>query len=138
MTFTNLVTQTFHLVSCYSCGVPFGIEADLYRRAVRDAIGTVYCPACGKQSQWCVSEDHKTIQELRRKLEWEVAEVGRQKAAKDAAQASLRATRGVVTRITRRVSCGVCPCCKRTFKQLANHMKEKHPEFASQPHSGSL
>lgn len=23
-----------------------------------------------------------------------------------------------------------CPCCKRTFKQLAAHMKNKHPEFA--------
>jgi hypothetical protein len=24
-----------------------------------------------------------------------------------------------------------CPCCNRTFQQLARHMKAKHPEHAS-------
>lgn len=24
---------------------------------------------------------------------------------------------------------GMCPCCRRTFKQLAEHMKSKHPDF---------
>jgi hypothetical protein len=31
------------------------------------------------------------------------------------------------------VAAGVCPCCKRTVKQLAAHMKEKHPEFVNNP-----
>jgi hypothetical protein len=25
---------------------------------------------------------------------------------------------------------GVCPCCKRTFENLARHMKGQHPTFA--------
>jgi hypothetical protein len=24
---------------------------------------------------------------------------------------------------------GVCPCCNRTFQQLARHMKAKHPGY---------
>jgi protein-arginine kinase activator protein McsA len=30
----------------------------------------------------------------------------------------------------KRLLAGVCPCCKRTFKQLAAHMKNKHPDYA--------
>lgn len=37
--------------------------------------------------------------------------------------------KGHATRITKRVKAGVCPCCNRTFKQLAAHMANKHPTF---------
>jgi cell division septum initiation protein DivIVA len=37
--------------------------------------------------------------------------------------------KGHATRITKRAKAGVCPCCNRTFKQLAQHMANKHPEF---------
>lgn len=30
---------------------------------------------------------------------------------------------------SRRLSRGVCPCCNRTFNQMARHMRTKHPEF---------
>ena len=32
---------------------------------------------------------------------------------------------------SKRIAAGVCPCCGRTFKQLADHMKTKHPEFVN-------
>lgn len=45
-------------------------------------------------------------------------------------------TRGHLTRerkkkeqLETRAANGVCPCCHRTFKQLARHMKTKHPDF---------
>lgn len=31
-----------------------------------------------------------------------------------------------------RVGAGVCPCCKRTFQQLARHMKCKHPKYRTE------
>ena len=99
------------MVSCYTCGVRFGIGDELYRRVVTDAKDSIYCPACGNKTCWRESEDQKRIKELQRKLEWEAAEVARQKSARDAAEASLQATKGVVTRMMRRVSSGACPCC---------------------------
>ena len=128
-TFTETIIETFKVVSCYTCGVRFAIGSDLYRRVVTDAIDSVHCPACGKLTCWRESEDKKRIKELQRKLEWEAAEVTRQKEAREKAEASLQATRGVVTRFKRRVSTGVCPCCNRTFKQLSAHMKTQHPDF---------
>jgi hypothetical protein len=119
MTFTQQITETFVVVSCYTCGVRFGISSDLYRRVVTDAKDSIYCPACGKSTCWRESEDQKRIKELQRKLEWEAAECARQKTARDLAEASLK----------RRVSNGKCPCCHRTFKQLSAHMAMKHPDF---------
>lgn len=46
------------------------------------------------------------------------------KAKKQAA-----AHKGVATRLKNRAKAGVCPCCTRTFKQLAAHMKNKHPNY---------
>lgn len=31
--------------------------------------------------------------------------------------------------MVRRAKAGTCPCCHRTFRQMALHMKQKHPEF---------
>lgn len=127
-TFTQTIIETFNVVSCYTCGVSFAITSDLYRRVVTDAKGSIYCPSCGKETCWRESEDHKKIKELQRKLEWEAAEVTRQREARQKAEASLQATKAVVTRVKNRSIAGLCPCCNRTFKQLAAHMKTKHSE----------
>lgn len=132
ITFSHTIIETFNVVSCYTCGVRFGIGGDLYKRVVTDAIGSIFCPSCGQKTCWQESDDKKKIKELQRKLEWEAAEVARQKAARDSAEASLKATKGVVTRMNRRVAHGICPCCKRRVKQLAEHMAEKHPEFVKE------
>jgi len=133
-TFTQIITETFQVVRCYTCSVPFGITDEIYRRVVTDAKGSIYCPACGKETCWRESEDQKRIKELERKLAWEASEVARQKACRDSVEASLAATKGVVTRLKRRVSAGTCPCCQRTFKQLAAHMKFKHPNYVGESH----
>jgi hypothetical protein len=64
------------------------------------------------------------------------ARAARLAAARDQAEASARAQRGAATRARnqrdkdrQRVAAGVCPCCNRTFKQLARHMKSQHPEY---------
>lgn len=41
--------------------------------------------------------------------------------------------KGHATRIMKRAKAGVCPCCNRTFKQLAQHMATQHPQFTPDP-----
>jgi hypothetical protein len=130
-TFTESIIETFHVVACYTCGVRFGITRELYNRAVRDATGSVHCPACGKMMCWIESDAQRKIKELENKLLWEAGEVSRQKEAREAVEKSLHATMGVVTRLKRRIGSGTCPCCKRTFRQLAAHIANKHPGFGS-------
>ena len=64
---------------------------------------------------------------IRTNLEGDVAWEQREKGR---IGAELRATKGVVTKIRRRVANGVCPCCKRHFVNLKRHMSGQHPEFA--------
>lgn len=128
-TFTETITETFYVVSCYTCGIRFGIGRELYKRVVTDAMDSIFCPACGKSTCWRESEDQKRIKELQRKLEWEANNSSHQKSKREEAEASLAATKGVVTRMKTRISGGVCPCCNRTFVALGRHIKMKHPNF---------
>jgi Asp-tRNA(Asn)/Glu-tRNA(Gln) amidotransferase A subunit family amidase len=57
-------------------------------------------------------------------------------AERDQAKAEARGQKAAKTRIKNdrdrirdRVGAGVCPCCNRTFKQLARHMQAKHPDY---------
>lgn len=45
------------------------------------------------------------------------------------AEHSRRAEKAAKTRIKNRIARGVCPCCKRTFQNLAAHMQTQHPGF---------
>lgn len=36
----------------------------------------------------------------------------------------------VAARLRKRIRRGVCPCCNRTFANVARHMKSKHPNVA--------
>ena len=128
-TFTETIVETFHVVSCYSCSIRFGIPSQLYKRAVTDAKGYIHCPACGCEFCWRESDDQRRIKELERKLEWEANECARQRQSALDAKNELNATKSAMSRIKNRVGAGVCPCCNRSVSQLARHMASKHPEF---------
>ena len=124
-TFTETITEKFTVVACYSCGARFGIGSGLYRRAVTDAQGTIHCPACGKESCWNESESSRLRKQLEardRELREQKCEVLRQKQMVEIEHKNFeRAAKRL-----RRVQNGVCPCCNRTFSNLARHMATKH------------
>lgn len=128
--FQETIVETFRVVSCYTCSLRFGITSELYKRAVTDAQGSIFCPACGNRTRWCESDDQKRIKELNEKLalsqqqlrnsqQQAMNEMSRRSAAEEAAKKAERKLK--------RVNAGVCPCCNRTFQNLAQHMSLKHP-----------
>lgn len=129
MTFTETITTTFHVVACYTCGTKFAINGSMYKRAVTNKEGCVYCPACREGMHWTgKTEDQKRIDELERKLKWEAKNAAYQKHYKEQAERKLSAAKGQMTKLKKRAAAGVCPCCNRTFHNLARHMETKHPE----------
>lgn len=48
----------------------------------------------------------------------------------DAERRSHAATKGQLTRVRKRIAAGVCPCCNRTFQNVARHMAGQHPDYA--------
>lgn len=110
---------------CCNCGVVFAMP-DYMMRRLKDQGGTFYCPN-GHGQHYTKSE----VQRLQEKLaEQARAATHMAERAKDAEAAEQKAQREI-KRMKKRAAAGVCPCCNRTFQQLARHMKMKHPDHGA-------
>jgi hypothetical protein len=115
---------------CWVCGLPFGMPTH-YRDEARSKSHTIYCPRGCKLSLG-ESEAAKLRQQLEnrdRELEYQEKATKRANQRVTKERRSHAATKGLLTKTKKRVSNGVCPCCKRSFQQLARHMKGQHPEY---------
>ncbi len=133
MTIPLSQVQMGHLVSCYLCGIRFAFDTVVHSQR-RDDGRDFYCPNGHKQS-YCETAATR----LQKKLEAKEHELQSEKKRTEWAHQDLKneqrshsATKGNVTKLKNRAAAGVCPCCKRTFKQLADHMKDKHPTFGGE------
>lgn len=132
MTDTIFATVTIRAVQC-TCGIWFGVDAKTLAD-LRESHETFYCPKGHKQYFPGKSETER-LQEEKERLERRVEQERswRQGAERrtDRERRSHIATKGHLTRTKKRVAAGVCPCCKRSFKDLARHMAGQHPDYAA-------
>lgn len=103
--------------------IPKGYHANVW--PARYATGIWYwgcyrdCP--GETEDYCVDADYAATQEEAYLL------------ASQAALADIQErVKGEVTKLKKRIANGVCPCCKRSFCNLAAHMKTQHPEYTKE------
>jgi Zn ribbon nucleic-acid-binding protein len=124
--------QTINLYDCCSCGAPIALTEPHERWLRVDSSRQFYCPY-GHPQIFREGE----VDRLRKKLEVQTrtaTEMAERAAAAERAQEIEAKKRAAaereLMRTKTRVAGGVCPCCNRTFVQLARHMKTKHPEVA--------
>jgi hypothetical protein len=120
-TATYVYSTTLTVIACH-CGIPFAIPDDLYRSRRNDG-KTFYCPQ-GHAASYGETENEK----LTRQLTWERDRRAAITADRDQTQASLRATKGVVTKLRNRAVAGECSFCGAHVYQLARHVARKHPD----------
>lgn len=124
-------TIEFTTVQCCECGTLFGMT-ETFRLKRQDDGATFYCPN-GHSQVYCkprITELKEKNAELQRKLAQKDLDLTRalsretlERHAKEKAEAAkLRAKKKLA-----RVKNGVCPCCNRSFQNLAMHMQNKHP-----------
>lgn len=121
--FTYPVDVQLVVWECPTCGIVYGIPKS-FADACRDTGGHYWCPN-GHQLSWHETETDR----LRKKLEVEQA---RRVALDDrlhAAEAEAERTRRVLIRDRHRFANGVCPCCNRSFENVARHMQSQHPDY---------
>lgn len=116
-------TETLSTTQCW-CGIHLAVPDNLLRQAL-DHGQSIYCPL-GHQFSWNETEADRQ----RKRAERAEARESRRIAELDQANASLRTTKGVVTKLKKRVGKGVCPCCNRHFANVERHMTTQHPEVA--------
>lgn len=122
---------TLTRMSCGECAGTFAIN-EQYRLQRKEKGGSWNCPYC--KTSWSYSES--TVNELKRELaveknRTELAIKRKEWAEQEAKVERNRAGayKGIITKIKSRVSKGVCPCCNRTFANLARHMGTQHPDY---------
>lgn len=128
-TLTHVVTLI--RINCGECQCPFAIPESMYDKRRADG-RDFWCPN-GHKIHYGEFENARLKRE-KAELEDRLA---RQRiatqAARDQADAAERrraAAKGQLTKVKKRVANGVCPCCNRTFADLARHMTSKHPDYA--------
>lgn len=115
---------------CGECGVVFGIEG-AYLRSLMQSHRVFYCPNGHGLRYTGKSESEKLRDEVTRTqaaLDQAWARIDEKNRELAAQRRSAAAVKGVLTKVKKRISGGVCPCCNRYFKALHRHMTTQHPE----------
>lgn len=123
-------TVHFYIEECCSCHILFGMDKRTRQRYL-DSGASFYCPNGHSQhyTESTVKKLEKQLALANKRTEWAQQDA---KSAKDRAKHEEKRARtylGHFNRVKKRVAAGVCPCCNRTFKQLAEHMASKHPTY---------
>ncbi len=119
-------------IDCGQCGATYAIS-EKYRVHKYQESGFWHCPYC--QCSWGYSEGQNTklknqIAQLQTTVEHKEAAIVNLRQQRDAVERSKIALKAAHTRQCNRVKNGVCPCCNRTFQNLAAHMATKHSDYA--------
>lgn len=119
-------------IHCGSCGVLHAIPTVMYEAALEEG-GFWHCPN-GHSRGW--REGRRAKEEIRRERDLLKQRLAQKDDEIAAAARSLEeerrrsaAYRGEATKVRNRAKAGVCPCCNRTFQNVARHMGTKHPDF---------
>ena len=126
-----------HQMTCCKCKSQMWLPDSLYEAAIaaRESL-TFYC-AYGHSQVFLTGESEETL--LRRERDRLKQETARLHdaavfAENEAFQQRERAIKAEASnkRLKKRTAAGSCPCCKRTFANMAEHMKHRHPDFVSE------
>ena len=114
------------IVDCPRCGLEFGIS-EMFESRKREKGDSFYCPAGHPMSFG--DSTAKQLSRAKECLEAEKTRHGNTKRWLDTANRSRAALKGQVTRVKNRVANGRCPCCRKVFKDLGDHMHSQHPDW---------
>ena len=118
-------------IACAACSMDIYLSP-AYVQQRRDDHQTFFCPAGHSNYFPEQSSEEKLRDRLARETHGREQAEARARHNADRAERSARsaaAYKGQATKLKRRVSRGVCPCCNRTFADLAQHMAGQHPDW---------
>jgi NMD protein affecting ribosome stability and mRNA decay len=124
------LNQQFETMICCNCKMMFAVPSSVRREWIASG-GSFWCPNGHSQhyTESDVQKLKKQLEEANRNRDWYKQRQANERAAREATERRLIAQKAAKTRLKNRINNGVCPCCTRTFANLASHMKTKHPQF---------
>lgn len=116
------ITVQMTVMECGECGIQFSVPETWRAEKQHNGSGW-YCP--NGHSRVYRETD---VDKLKRVLAEEQRRHAQTLSRLNEAEAAERKVQKAMRRMQKRSAAGLCPCCNRTFQQLARHMKTKHPE----------
>jgi len=123
-------TGQLYVESCCNCGVAFGLDTE-HRKQLVGNHEWFYCPN-GHRQHYTGESDADRAARLSRDLATARDREATLRAENEKRYRLQRAAEGKTRALKKRVAAGVCPCCTRTFQNLARHMKSQHPNVATE------
>lgn len=108
--------------SCCNCGIEFGVPQHFLDARRADA-KDFHCPN-GHVLSFAETEADK----MRRERDRAKQQIAQRDDEITALRRQVEAEQRKAKRVQKRIHAGVCPCCNRTFQNVARHMATKHPE----------
>lgn len=110
------------MMTCGGCGIVFSVPEAWRAEKQRTGNGW-YCPnGCSRVYK------ESDADKAKRQLEEERQRHANTLSRLNESEAAARNAKSELKRIKTRIHAGVCPCCNRTFQNLARHMNSKHPD----------
>lgn len=122
------ITQEQAEIMCCTCGLYFSVPS-VWESNRREKHDTFYCPNGHQLSFRGESRAEKAERELEAAKKRHAVDLEWQRSRRETAERSAAAHNGKLTELKNRIHNGVCPCCKRSFSNVARHMATKHPDF---------
>ncbi len=121
-----ILSQTFAVITCCNCGIPFAVPQD-FQDSRRQDKKYLYCPN-GHSQSYAQSEADR----LRADLEQSQRHLQQAKNREAAIAQELDKERRATKRLSKRLENGVCPFpgCKRHFTNLQRHVTTEHAGVA--------
>ncbi len=122
--------------TCAKCKCQMWIDDALNEAALRNREKISFYCSYGHSQSYCEGESEETkLRRERDRLKQDAARLeadAREAWAQAQAETKLRIKAEAATkRLKKRTSAGTCPCCQRTFANMAEHMKHQHPDFVA-------
>jgi hypothetical protein len=114
-------------LECWSCGIPFGISSGFKEAATVNHM-TFFCP---RGCRLAFGESQLDV--LRKEKEKSAlvfqAQINEANHARLVAEKKAKKAVADKRKLERRIAHGVCPCCNKTFADIANHMITEHKDY---------
>ncbi len=110
---------------CIICGVPYTVPEAVIAEQRKNG-GYHSCPNGHSQGWGKGNTEFDRVSRERDRLKQREAQLRDELAEQ---MAKVEEARKEAARLAKRASVGVCPCCTRTFTNMARHMKTKHPDY---------
>lgn len=120
-------------VACSACKALMWIPLPLEQAARHSEDIHFWCAYGHKQHFGRGETEENKLRRERDRLAQQIAqrddEIRHQRERLEASERSAVALKGQITKLNKRVSAGVCPCCTRSFTNLRRHIATKHPNY---------